>query len=285
MLHSSYSLRTAEKEDFQKLSAFLDADNFIHRHLDWKSPLEWLGCQPFWILEKDQEIAGVLACPPDPANICWVRLFAVRQGLSPAKAWQVLFDRCLDEFSSSEKKIIFASVVLKEWFIPIMKANHFIHHQEIVVLEWDNDLPPSLPTLDDLILRPMRIEDLKAVSEVDHQSFAQLWQNSEEGLTLAFQREGISTVATINEKVVGYQISTTNLMNTHLARLAVLPEMQHKNIGYALVRDLLSRVLQVRSWQVTVNTQHDNASSLALYNKMGFRKTGDHFPVYIFIKT
>ncbi len=285
-MHSSgFSLRTAEKDDFERLSAFLEGDNLIHRHLDWKQPLDWLGSRPYCLLEKDRKIAGVLACPPDPANICWVRLFALQRGLAPAKVWQVLFDKCQDELSSTGKKIIFASAVTKEWFIEVLKQNGFIHHQEIVVLEWNNELPAGLPSVEGLIIRPMQKEDLAAVAQVDHLSFARLWQNSEEGLALAFKQEGISTVAVLEKKVVGYQISTTNMMNTHLARLAVLPEFQHKKIGFALVRDLLCLSLQARSWQVTVNTQHDNASSLALYGKMGFQKTGDHFPVYIHIKS
>jgi ribosomal protein S18 acetylase RimI-like enzyme len=33
-------------------------------------------------------------------------------------------------------------------------------------------------------------------------------------------------------------------------------------------------------WHLTVNTQADNAASLALYHKLGFRRTGEQFPVY-----
>lgn len=284
MVPASYTVRSAGQDDLKSLSVFLEKELNVHRHLDWKPTLDWLGCQPFLILEKNHEIAAVLACPPDPENICWIRLFAVRPDLPPGKVWKVLFDKCINEFPLNGKKIIFAGVALKDWFIQVMKMNEFIHHQEIVVLEWNNKLPKELPTEKSLFIRPMKQEDLPTVAEVDKKSFAQLWQNSIEGLTLAFQRTGISTVALINDRIVGYQISTMNLMNTHLARLAVLPDLQHKNIGFTLVRDLLYRSIQNRCWQVTVNTQHDNSASLALYNKMGFQKTGDHFPVYIFIK-
>lgn len=284
MLPASYTVRAADQGDLHGLSVFLETELYVHRHLDWKPTLDWLGSQPFWILEKNNEIAAVLACPPDPENICWIRLFAVKPDLPPGKAWQVLFDKCIHGFPVDGKKIIFASVALKDWFAQVMKMNEFIHHQEIVVLEWDNNLPPALPTEESLFIRPMKADDLPTVAEVDKKSFAQLWQNSLEGLTFAFQRTGISTVAMLNDRIVGYQISTMNLMNTHLARLAVLPDLHRKNIGYTLVRDLLYRSVQNRCWQVTVNTQHDNSASLALYFKMGFQKTGDHFPVFIFIK-
>jgi hypothetical protein len=33
-------------------------------------------------------------------------------------------------------------------------------------------------------------------------------------------------------------------------------------------------------YRLTVNTQSDNASSLALYKKTGFLETGERYPVY-----
>jgi ribosomal protein S18 acetylase RimI-like enzyme len=33
-------------------------------------------------------------------------------------------------------------------------------------------------------------------------------------------------------------------------------------------------------FHLTVNTQSDNSASLALYRKIGFRETGERYPVY-----
>jgi ribosomal protein S18 acetylase RimI-like enzyme len=113
-------------------------------------------------------------------------------------------------------------------------------------------------------------------------AFKPLWQNSLDALILAFQKASIATVAVLNEKIVGYQISTSTPINTHLARLAVDPACQRQNIGYELVRDMLATSVKINSWQVSVNTQNDNEASLALYETLGFSKTGETFPVYVY---
>jgi ribosomal protein S18 acetylase RimI-like enzyme len=80
--------------------------------------------------------------------------------------------------------------------------------------------------------------------------------------------------------IIGYQISTTSAMGGHLARLAVLPAYQGRRIGYALLNDLLRQFVYRGIFRVTVNTQSDNLASLKLYEKAGFERTGERYPVY-----
>ncbi len=65
-----------------------------------------------------------------------------------------------------------------------------------------------------------------------------------------------------------------------MARLAVLPEEQGHGVGAALVADLILHMQEAGGSKVTVNTQADNAASLALYGRLGFRRTGERYPVY-----
>lgn len=67
----------------------------------------------------------------------------------------------------------------------------------------------------------------------------------------------------------------------HLARLAVHPYAQRHHIAHGLVRQMLARFGRMGTHRVTVNTQSDNAASLALYRSMGFKLTGNTFPVYL----
>ena len=82
--------------------------------------------------------------------------------------------------------------------------------------------------------------------------------------------------------MIGYQLSTGTPIGAHLARLAVRPELQGRGLGAALVSDLIERIQNNGGTRVTVNTQADNMSSLALYHKLGFRRTGEQYPVYTF---
>jgi ribosomal protein S18 acetylase RimI-like enzyme len=46
--------------------------------------------------------------------------------------------------------------------------------------------------------------------------------------------------------------------------------------------DLFAKLVNNSVFKLSVNTQSDNAVSLNLYQKMGFIRTGEHYPVYIF---
>ena len=48
--------RTATQEDKQKLAYLIHFEVHVHRHLDYRPPLDWVGERPFPILEKQGEI-------------------------------------------------------------------------------------------------------------------------------------------------------------------------------------------------------------------------------------
>jgi len=60
----------------------------------------------------------------------------------------------------------------------------------------------------------------------------------------------------------------------------VLPAVQGRGVGRALVADLIQQTGRLGLARLTVNTQSDNFTSLALYNNIGFHETGERFPVY-----
>ncbi len=94
------AFRIAQKTDFSALYSFINSLNYLHRHLDWRDSLEWLGREPFWIMEENRKMQGVFACPPEPADVAWVRLFATGVNLSPDQAWKNLFGRALEDLQN-----------------------------------------------------------------------------------------------------------------------------------------------------------------------------------------
>jgi len=272
-------IRPAGEKDHAALTRFLNHEYRIHRHLDWRSPLEWLGSQPYLIAEQEGLIQAVFSCPPDPPQIAWIRLFGAAEPLSPAATFKWMLAEARSQLEKSGIHQIVA-IGLQPWFQTVLSENGFYIRQSIVVLEWTGQIPPETSTPGDLNIRPMVREDLQTVAEVDQVAFDPIWQNSLESLTLAYQQSSWSTVAETPEGIIGYQISTSIPLTGHLARLAVLPALQRRNIGYALVRQMLKHFQTSGAWHVTVNTQDDNLASIALYEKMGFRRTGEIFPVY-----
>jgi ribosomal protein S18 acetylase RimI-like enzyme len=173
-----------------------------------------------------------------------------------------------------------AAISLQSWFNRLLEGSDFIHTDDVIVLMWDRSTPFPSPTTNGVNIRPMMPEDLEIVREIDNIAFGTVWKNSLDALELAFQQSSLASVAELGDEIVGYQYSTSNLMGGHLARLAVKIGMQKRGIGYLLVHHVLSQFYKQGVTHVTVNTQQNNAASLALYGKAGFMLTGESYRVY-----
>lgn len=277
------AFRIAQKTDLPALYSFINSLNYLHRHLDWRDSLEWLGREPFWIMEEKSKIQGVFACPPEPADVAWVRLFASGVNVSPDQAWKNLFDRALDDLRNFKPVPLVTSLALKDWYSSLLKRNGFHHYQDIVVFKFENPPPAPLRLEPGFELREMQVKDLHDVSKLDTVAFEPIWRLSTDDLLFAAKKSSLCTVIEHNEQIVAYQMSSTNGKYAHLARLAVHPDVQHKRLGFALVQNLLDHFMnQQNLWGVTLNTQNSNTASINLYKKVGFHETGERFPVFVY---
>ncbi len=280
MIHLTAQVRRALPQDRQRISNLLFYESNTHRHLDWRSALDWLGSQHYWMLEENGRIAAALACPPDPPGVGWIRLFAYQPPLSAAEAWSALWSIASAEIASGSSSIQVAAIIVKQWFQNILLSSGFEVMQNIILLHLDVPRAHRFPPTGGVRIRPMRKEDLPIVAQVDRAAFGRFWHNSATSLQLAYAQAVCATVAENDAGMVGYQITTRgNLHRAHLARLGVRPQAQGRGVGTALMDDLVQRLRQARIEDLSVNTQADNAASLALYRKMGFVRTGEYFPV------
>ena len=276
-------IRPALKRDNSGLHQFTSALNFVHRHLDWRDSLEWLGRMPFWILEEDGEMKAALACPPEPDWVAWVRLFAVNMHASPDRVWHILFERCLANLQTLDPVPTITSLALRDWYENLLRRNGFDHHQDVVVFIFDSEPPAPVQLAPGYLLREMQPQDLPGITAIDHLAFEPIWRLSLDDLNHAAKKSNYCTVVEQDGKIVAYQMSSGSGVYAHLARLAVHPDLQRQRIGYAVVQNLLDRFLNHGNyWGVTLNTQHNNTASIALYHKIGFRETGESFPVFTF---
>jgi ribosomal-protein-alanine N-acetyltransferase len=173
-----------------------------------------------------------------------------------------------------------AAIAAQAWIVPILTDAGFELADDIVVLAWEHGPRPAAPFPAGVAIRSMSAADLSAVAGVDEEAFDRLWCNSLEGLTRALAQASYATVADDGYGVQAYQLSTGSPLGTHLARLAVRPAAQRRGLGVALVDDLIAHLPPRGEPRLTVNTQAKNAASLALYDRLGFRRTGEHYPVY-----
>lgn len=274
-------VRTVDLSDHQQLSNLIFFETHLHRHLDWRSPLEWLGAPFYWALEEGRRITAALACPPEVDGVSWVRLFVYSGHWSPHNAWSMLWSTARAEIAAAGGATV-AAIAMQPWFQRVLAAGEFENRQQIVMLEWHGfaNHGRAAREVGGVQIRGMKQSDLPAVTKTDHASFDALWHNSGETIERAYTQALYATVAEGRDGIIGYQLTTGNQQRAHLARLAVHPSLQGHGVGQALLGDLYKRLTQAGVIRLSVNTQSDNSASLNLYKKMGFSRTGEEYPVY-----
>jgi ribosomal-protein-alanine N-acetyltransferase len=273
-------VRTADLKDHQRLSNLIFFESRSHRHLDWRSPLEWLGDRFFWAVDEGTRITAALACPEETKGIAWVRLFVHSGYWSADNAWAVLWGTAREDIARAGGAQV-AAIVQYSWFQKVLELNGFENRQSIVMLEWSYQ-PWASQEADGVRIRKMIEADLPHVTAVDGTSFDPLWHNSQETLRRALAQSLFAMVAEDEHGIVGYQLTTGTGTRAHLARLAVHPSVQGQGVGRALLGNLFEQLVQTGYLKLSVNTQSDNQTSLRLYQKMGFIRTGEAYPVYTF---
>jgi ribosomal protein S18 acetylase RimI-like enzyme len=264
------------------LANLIHFETRVHRHLDWRSPLDWIEQNPFLVAERGKELLAALVCPQDPPGVAWIRLFALAGEVDLHETWTGLWDeaRNLLVDMAGDRVVV---IPLQSWFVEVLETSGFIHTHDIMILMWTGKVVEAPADHSVVTIRSMEYSDLNSVYEVDLSAFGPVWQIPLVSLDAAFTQSAISTVAIHSGCIVGYQISTSGEVGGHIARLAVHPDQQGKHIGYALVKDVLKQFTHRGVSHVTVKTQHNNVASLHLYEKIGFRRTGDFYKVYEFL--
>jgi len=272
-------IRPAEKKDRSQLANMIHFETYVHRHLDWRPPLDWIGCHPYMVAEKDKRIFAAMACTPDPPGIAWIRVFVCVSLTSQSQAWDMLWPPAKQHLTETNVTSL-AAIPLQKWFRELLEDKGFQHIHNVIALAWDNN-NYNLPEPKLIIIRDMREDELASIQKIDEASFGPIWRNSLDSLKLAFNQAVSATVAVDQSRPIGFQITTPSPYGAHLARLAVHPDTQNQGVGYALIRHLQSQFENPQPKRLTVNTQDDNNVSIILYKKAGFVLTNEAYPVYL----
>ena len=262
--------RPAEPADRNTIVALMRYEPQVHSHLDWKPAEEWLGTQPYLVAERGKHVIGALACPPDPPNAAWPRLFVAVSDSAPAAVWDLLWPAARAALASSGVQIV-AALGLEDWFGPLCRRAGFEQTHSVMVLSRHRaPLEPPLGAVPTVQVREARRSDHDDIAATDLAAFTPPWQMSAKLMSQAIPLADFLTVAEIDHQIVGYQLTTPSYQGAHLARLAVLPSWQGHGIGKALVRHLIDYYNRRGIRELTVNTQDTNTASLSVYHDLGF---------------
>jgi ribosomal-protein-alanine N-acetyltransferase len=271
-------VRSATIDDSQPLSQLLEEAQWLHQHLDWLDSSSFLGQNPFLLALSGNSPTACLASPINLDKTSWIRVFASLSQTDPQKIWDHLWPLAFEQLQREGCETT-AALVISSWFEPLLTESGFEEINAVIFLEWLATAPPA-PRSDLGTIRGMRPSDIEGIIALDQRAFRGIWSNPRDELLEAFKQASLCTVLEHDQSLLGYQISTASTWGAHLARLAVDPEFQGKGIGNAIVTDLMWQVRKRGYYRLTVNTQEDNTRSSRLYQRLGFRSTGDRYPVF-----
>ena len=273
------TVRQATSQDIASITDFMNTASLVHRHLDWRPLMEWVDKEPFLLYFDENELSALLSCAPDHTGIAWIHAFAASSWTSRVEnEFQTLLENAIKRLHLQPHQIF--SVALTDWFARLLKGSGFQLYQHIVVLNWRNFVPNQESGSPAIFIRPMTLTDVEEVAALDQLAFDPAWVISRDSLERVFLQSDHANVAELDNKIIGYELSSANHLSAHLVRLAVHPDQTRAKIGASLVEHMLTYFTHQGIWNITVNTQNTNQASLALYKKMGFQQTQEQFPVF-----
>ena len=175
----SSHIRRAERGDEKIINDFLSSRIFLHRHLDWRSPTEWLGSHPYLILfDHAQKIQAVINCAPEPLDHFWIRLYACKKSSNPVNNWQQIFPYAENNANRQSKNPMFITLAYQDWWKDLLEIEGWEKIQEVVQLEWNPRSRVSAPEKSVKDIRKLHIDDITKIKLVDDAGFKPLWRQS-----------------------------------------------------------------------------------------------------------
>ena len=278
-------VRQATREDAAAVQRLLRTGVYIHVHVDWRLPGEWLGQPGFVVYERrvtrgtDTTIAGCLAVGADPPPAAWVRVAAVDSAAAFAQ-FQAMFAAVVETLDPAIEEV--AWFITDNWQPRWLERLAFVQVSDVLTFRKDDLEPAPFTAPPGLEIRPVRAEDLPTLAAMEEAAFEPRWRHSAAALDLAGRQAISFDVAVQNRQLVGFQFSTGGNGRAHLARMTVRPERQGEGIGAALLAHALEGYRKRNLSGVTLNTQADNLISQRLYTRFGFQPTGLRYPVWTF---
>ena len=250
-----------------------------HYHLDWRPVTAWLREKTtlgVLAYSSPQTLYGAMMLSPSIKGVSWIRLFSLRDSLSTD-----VFNQMLSQLLSLFPDANICEVGILEtelWLRKLLDASDFSLVDQLIHLKRSKEIPlaPSISN-SSIIIQAATSQDLQIVEAIDHAAFSPHWQMQMSDLREVSQYASSFTVAILDERIVGYQLSTSYPDTIHLARLATLPAFQGRGIGSQLVQTLIQ---DFPHHHITVNTQGSNEVSQRLYKRLGFERQHLITPVW-----
>ena len=124
------------------------------------------------------------------------------------------------------------------------------------------------------MLRPMTLEDLSRVLEIERESFSEPWSRSNFENEILHLEVSELMVAESDGNVIGYTVTWFLDEEVHLANIAVRNGFRERGVGKALVLDVMARAMGEGAAKILLEVRESNVEARKLYESLGFRAVG-----------
>lgn len=280
MINASLKLTPYARRYRRDLMRLIDEHYRLHLHLDWETIDQWIDDPdtPIYLAWNDRTLIGSIAASTPLHGASWLRLAVIDDDVDAAEVLSELWAAVRTKLLILGTHQV-GALLIRPWLTQHLGLLGFSYGEQIVTLRRQSSDLPS-PHHSDLHVRNVGWRETETIAVVDHAAFAPMWQLGVPALRQAIRMAAHVTVVEIGDRIVGYQLTTHHHDGAHLARLAVLPELQGSGIGGVLVANLINWSLSRGIMGISVNTQQSNEQSQRLYRRYGFALTGLDMPFW-----
>ncbi len=128
--------------------------------------------------------------------------------------------------------------------------------------------------MEDESIRPMRMEDLKAVLVIEGASFATPWSRQAFTAELRDNEYARYFCLVAAGQVIGYMGLWFILEEGHITNIALSPEYRGKGLGEFLIRSVMQTMNRDGMERMTLEVRESNLAARKLYERLGFITAG-----------
>lgn len=136
----------------------------------------------------------------------------------------------------------------------------------------------STPPAESIVIRPVRREDLPAISNLERGCFTMYNLNARQLQYLCQRPSAVFLVAEVDGKIVGEGIALVrhhkHSVSGRAYSLAVDPAYRGRGIGEKLMREMIEQLRLRNVRRIYLEVEASNASAIKLYQRIGFGKIG-----------
>jgi ribosomal-protein-alanine N-acetyltransferase len=133
-----------------------------------------------------------------------------------------------------------------------------------------------------LMMSPMRVEDLEEVLDIEALSFPTPWSRNAFLYELLENERAVYYIAKNSfQKVIGYIGMWIVFDEGHITNLAVHPSYRHQGVAKFLLYNFIKAAREKKVKHLTLEVRRSNLIAQELYQKMGFVHMGVRRKYYL----